>query len=72
MEAIRFWWYWHVVLSAQHWTEKAQMCVAWRLPRWLLYWAVIRAYSNAWEKAGNKTPDELTYNEVANAAKQAR
>lgn len=69
MKAIRFWWHWSIALRARHWTEKAQMFVVWHCPRWLLYWAVIRVYSKARETAGDKELDELTYNEVANAAR---
>lgn len=44
--------------------ERLQRMIAWRVPRWLVRWAVVRTYASAWADAGNKTPDELTYSEV--------
>lgn len=68
MKWLRFQIWWHTACRISRWNEKAQMAIAWRLPRWLMKWAVVRAYAGAWEKAGDKTPDELTYGEVYEAA----
>lgn len=48
--------------------------VAWRLPHGLAYWTMIRVFGHAWAEAGNKTPNELTYEDVSKAweAKHAK
>lgn len=48
--------------------ESAEVLVVWHLPRWVIRWATVRAYVKAWEDAGTREPDELTYDEVAKAA----
>ena len=50
---------------------KFQMAVAWKLPRWLVRWAVVRAYARATTTEPTKTPDELTYREVYAGAENA-
>ena len=34
------------------------------VPGRFIYFATIHAYSRAWQEAGTKTPDELTFDEV--------
>jgi hypothetical protein len=34
------------------------------MPKRVIYFATMLAYSRAWHEAGNKTPDELTFEEV--------
>ena len=48
-------------------TEGIPQFIAYRVPRKVAYWAFIRVFSSAWADAENKTPDELTYDEVAKA-----
>ena len=72
MKWLRFQIWYHVVVRANRWNEKLQRAVVWRAPRWFVKWAVIRAYSNAWHDAGDKTPDELTYREVYDGAVKGR
>lgn len=43
---------------------RIQQAIAHKMPRWLVYFVTIRAYSDAWANAGNKTPNELTFDEV--------
>lgn len=38
--------------------------IAYRLPRRIVYWTTMRAYSVAWMTIGNKEPDELTFSDV--------
>ena len=58
----------HTLWRLSRWNERVQTFVAWRLPHWLVRWALVRAYSKAWADAGNKTPDDLTYREVWDAS----
>lgn len=54
----------HVVYPIRHeWPERIQRRIAHMAPRWLVYFIVIRAYSDAWVRT-NKAPDELTFDEV--------
>ena len=50
--------------------EKFQMWVAWRLPDWLMKWAVVRAFAavTTGENSG-KHPDEITYRDVYDAVR---
>lgn len=68
MNWIRFQISYHLIWGVARINDWAQRWIAWHSPRWLIRWAVIRAYSKAWGDAGNKTPDELTFTEVVNAA----
>jgi len=47
-----------------HKFEKVQTFIVWHLPKWIIYWAVVRAYANASHVYPTKTPDEITLNEV--------
>lgn len=50
--------------------ERAQMFVAWRCPRWLVRWTVVRAFAQATSgDNGDKHPDEVTYGDVYDAIK---
>lgn len=41
--------------------EKIAMNIAWLLPRWLIYFAIIRAWANATTgQYGNTNPSDLT------------
>lgn len=46
------------------WPERVQRGIANRAPRWLVYFVTIRACSEAWARAGDKHPDELTFDEI--------
>ena len=47
--------------------EKAQMFIAWHLPKWLVRWTVVRAFAKATTYAGDRHPDEIGYNDVCKA-----
>lgn len=68
MKRIRFE-LWYARRRVERRIEAAQMWLVWRLPSWVIYWACIRANCKAWVDAGDKTPNELTFNEVMDAAK---
>jgi hypothetical protein len=46
------------------WRNGLWQWIAHWLPRRIAYFAMIRVMAHAWAKAGNKTPNELTYEEV--------
>lgn len=46
------------------WPTTIQRTIAYKMPRWLVYFVTIRAYSDAWAASGGKTPDELTFSDV--------
>jgi hypothetical protein len=49
------------------WKEKLMMAVVWRLPRWAIYWSVIRAGAHATTgKFGNTHPDSLNMFDILN------
>jgi hypothetical protein len=33
--------------AREHWQERAALAIAWRLPRWLVYWCAIRVGAKA-------------------------
>src|SRR5688572_14255846 len=53
-------------------TENVCIWIARRIPRAVRKWVVVNAYCDAWSKVGDKTPDELTYTEVYDAAVKGR
>lgn len=61
-----------LAFRVRYWADKRtcqfQMWAAWRLPNWLVRWAVVRAYATATTVCGDRTPDELTYREVYDGA----
>lgn len=45
--------------------ERLKMALAWRLPRWLVYWAVIRVWAHGTTgQYGDTEPDRLGWNEA--------
>lgn len=45
--------------------EKAQMWFAWRLPKWLVYWCVIRLWAHGTTgDYGSTHPNELLWDEA--------
>lgn len=54
------------------WPERIQRGIANRAPRWLVYFVTIRACSEAWARAGDKHPDELTFEEIMNPWEKRR
>lgn len=47
------------------WRDKLVMGIVWRLPRWVIYWAVIRFWAHGTTgQWGNTHPDELTWSEA--------
>jgi hypothetical protein len=55
------------------WRDHEGWCwLASRLPHKLKLWAYIIVMANAWEKAGNKTPDEIGYKEACDAWEDRR
>lgn len=52
-----------IVMSNAH--EKLAMWIAWKLPKEIVLWAVIRAFAHATTgKYGNTQPDSIGYKEV--------
>ena len=56
-------WYWRWRLKL--WAERLQTQLVWSLPKWLIYWAVIRCWANGTTgNYGTTHPDELTWGEA--------
>ncbi len=47
--------------SINSWVEKRQISIAWLLPKWLVYWAVIRCWTNATTNGYNESPDQVSW-----------
>lgn len=48
--------------------DRANMWVAWHLPKALRMWVVVRAFAVAWENPPYKTPDDIGYTDVMKAS----
>lgn len=59
-------WYWYTFRKYEFNKKKGKfwLAVANAAPRSFIYWAVIRCYAYVWMKAGNRTPDEITFGEL--------
>lgn len=44
-----------------------QTRLVWRMPRWVIRWAVVRAYAQAGANSPKKNYADLTYNDVYQA-----
>lgn len=59
---MKSWWKYVAVPALRSRIEKAQMAVAWRVPRWLAYWCTIRVGAHATTGAySSQIVPELTF-----------
>jgi hypothetical protein len=57
-------WFWRTYQLPRVWRERIPMAVVRLLPRRVMYWALVIGIGKAWVAAGDKHPDELTYQEI--------
>lgn len=60
-------WFWFKYDVRRFFREGIWQKIAFRMPRRVAYWAMIRVVSHAWVQAGTKEPDQITYSEMCEA-----